>query len=500
MQAMAQMWKQAGINVKLKVLPSAQYWEIWDKETHPFAFTTWTHRPLGVMVLGLAYRTGVPWNESKWSNKKFDEMLPRPKARLMSSKRRAIMAEIETLMQEEGPIAQPLWRAVSQPFNKNVKGLPLTRPATSSARSGGWTLRPGLKRRETTPGAWGLTSMRPVFLVLFDDKAPEEGPGQGRVTGWNAAILRHAAGLAVGHRSGGDLPRLLRERVLAGAGGAQDPGPLRDPGAAGDPHRANGPERGRFLSATSTGWRRRCRAISAIPRSTRQPVNDIIWDRLGNTGLLAAIAFAVIVPLSVLFGITAGMREGSKLDRTISVASIVTTSVPGIRLGRVPGRDLRRSGLGWLPGHLAAEAGAGWPIALQLVLPVAVMVLYDLGYVVRMVRASMVEVMTRPYIRTAVLKGLPFRGVIMKHALRNAMIAPFTVILLQINYLITGVVVVEAVFAYPGLRADAAGCRARPGRGDVIRRAPWSRSSSRVCTQIAGDLGYMLLNPRIRFS
>jgi peptide/nickel transport system permease protein len=151
-----------------------------------------------------------------------------------------------------------------------------------------------------------------------------------------------------------------------------------------------------------------------------------------------------------------------------------------------------------LPGTSPLEKG-DWSLASQLVLPVAVMVLYDLGYVVRMVRASMVEVMTRPYIRTAILKGLTFRGVIMKHALRNAMIAPFTVILLQINYMITGVVVVEAVFAYPGfgrMLLDSALAQ------DVatVQAASLFAVLVSVMTQIAGDLGYMMLNPRIRFS
>jgi peptide/nickel transport system permease protein len=228
------------------------------------------------------------------------------------------------------------------------------------------------------------------------------------------------------------------------------------------------------------------------------PVNDIIWDRLGNTLILASLAFAVMVPLSILFGISAGMREGSKLDRTISVASIVTTSVPEFASG-VFLASIFVIGLGWLPGTAPLDSGAGWPIALQLVLPVAVIVLYDLGYVVRMVRASMVEVMTRPYIRTAILKGLTFRDVIMKHALRNAMIAPFTVILLQINYMITGVVVVEAVFAYPGfgrMLLDSALSQ------DVatVQAASLFAVLVSVCTQIAGDLGYMMLNPRIRFS
>ncbi|HWA47949.1 MAG TPA: ABC transporter permease [Dongiaceae bacterium] len=228
------------------------------------------------------------------------------------------------------------------------------------------------------------------------------------------------------------------------------------------------------------------------------PVNDIIWDRLGNTLLLAAIAFAIIVPMSILLGITAGMREGSWLDRTISVGSIVTTSVPEFASG-VFLASIFVIGLNWLPGTSSLDTGAGWSIAAQLVLPVMVMVLYDLGYVVRMVRASMVEVMTRPYIRTAILKGLSFRSVIMKHALRNAMIAPFTVILLQINYLITGVVVVEAVFAYPGfgrMLLDSALAQ------DVatVQAASLFAVFVSVATQIAGDLGYMMLNPRIRFS
>lgn len=230
----------------------------------------------------------------------------------------------------------------------------------------------------------------------------------------------------------------------------------------------------------------------------KTPVNNIIWNRLGNTLVLAAIAFAIIVPASIVLGVAAGMREASKLDRTISVASIVTTSIPEFASG-VFLASIFVIGLGWLPGTSTLSAAGGWSIASQLVLPVAVMVLYDLGYVVRMVRASMVEVMTRPYIRTAMLKGLTFRDVIVKHALRNAMIAPFTVILLQLNYLVTGVVVVEAVFAYPGfgrmmleaaLATDIA----------VVEAGSLFAVFVVVMTQIVGDFGYMLLNPRIRFS
>jgi peptide/nickel transport system permease protein len=226
-------------------------------------------------------------------------------------------------------------------------------------------------------------------------------------------------------------------------------------------------------------------------------VNNIIWDRLGNTLILASVAFVIIVVFSIVFGIAAGMREGSKLDRVISVSSIVTTSVPEFASG-VFLASIFVIWLGVLPGTSPLESGQ-WSIASQLVLPVAVMVLYDLGYVVRMVRASMVEVMMKPYIRTAILKGLTFREVILKHALRNAMIAPFTVILLQINYLITGVVVVEAVFAYPGfgrMLLEAALAQ------DIatVEAASLFAVFVTVMTQIVGDLGYMYLNPKIRFA
>jgi peptide/nickel transport system permease protein len=228
----------------------------------------------------------------------------------------------------------------------------------------------------------------------------------------------------------------------------------------------------------------------------KEPVNDIIWNRLGNTAILASIAFAIIVPLSILLGVIAGTREGSFLDRTISLGAILTTSVPEFASG-VFLVSVFVIWLAWLPGTSTLDPTSQYSFASQLVLPVAVMVLYDLGYVVRMVRASMVEVMTKPYIRTAMLKGLAFRDVVLRHALRNALIAPFTVILLQINYLVIGVVVVEAVFAYPGfgrMMLDAALFK------DValIEAGGLVAVVIAVTTQIVGDVGYMLLNPRIR--
>ena len=233
-----------------------------------------------------------------------------------------------------------------------------------------------------------------------------------------------------------------------------------------------------------------------VSQRFRVPVKDIIFDRLENTALLAAVSFALIVPLSMLLGVAAGMREGSVLDRTILLGSAIAASVPEFAIG-VFLASVFVVTLGWLPGTATLQPGGRWPIAAQMVLPVAVIVLFDMGYVVSMVRASMVDVMRQPYIRTAVLKGMRFRQVVLGHALRNAMINPVTIILLQINYLVTGVVVVESVFAYPGfgrmmleasLYKDIA----------LIEAGALVSVFVAVMTQILGDLAYMLLDPRIR--
>ena len=225
------------------------------------------------------------------------------------------------------------------------------------------------------------------------------------------------------------------------------------------------------------------------------PVGDILWPRLGNTGILALATMMVVIPLSLGLGVLAGMREGSKLDRTISVTSIVTTSVPEFA-SAVLISAVFVFYLGILPG--TSSMIDGFSIE-QLILPVMVLVLYDFGYVTRMTRASMAEVMTTHYIRTAVLKGLPYRTVIVRHALRNALIAPFTVIMLQINWLLSGVIVVEFFFAYKGFGA----LLLEASLNDdifMIEACAMVAVFVAVGTQMIADVGYTYLNPRIRFA
>jgi len=120
-EAMAEQWKEAGIRAKINVLPSNKFWEVWTKV--PFGFTEWTHRPLGFMVLALAYRTGVPWNESAYSNKEFDELLTKAEGTIDIKARSEILGKLEKIMQEDGPITQPLWRSVYNAMDKRVKGF-----------------------------------------------------------------------------------------------------------------------------------------------------------------------------------------------------------------------------------------------------------------------------------------------------------------------------------------------------------------------------------------
>ena len=226
----------------------------------------------------------------------------------------------------------------------------------------------------------------------------------------------------------------------------------------------------------------------------KRPVNEIFWDRLGNTGILAGVTFVIMVLIALTLGVLAGMKEGSLQDRAISVFSIITTSIPEYA-SAVFLVGIFVFWLGWLPGTSSMTSGFD---PVQMILPVLVLTLYGFGYIARMTRASMAEVMTTPYIRTAVLKGLPYRHIILKHALRNALIAPFTVIMLQINWLLSGVVVTEFAFGYKGFGALLLEAALRRDIF-VIEACGTAAVFVAVLTQTIGDLGYTYLNPRIRF-
>ncbi len=227
-------------------------------------------------------------------------------------------------------------------------------------------------------------------------------------------------------------------------------------------------------------------------RTARKPVSEVVGERLGYTGILMFWVMITMVPMALIIGVLAGMREGSPLDRGLSVASITSTSAPEYVTGIIF-TVIFASGLGLLKG----VSKAGGVTFENFALPVMTMAIYGVGYIARMTRASMAEVMTSQYIRTARLKGLNFRTVVMKHALRNALIAPFTVIMLQFPWLLTGVVIVESMFNYKGFGwtlVNAAG----NNDIDLLLAISWVAVIVVLLTQLISDIGYAYLNPRIR--
>ncbi len=245
---------------------------------------------------------------------------------------------------------------------------------------------------------------------------------------------------------------------------------------------------------------------------SKAPVADVLGSRLANTGKLMFWVMMVMVPSALVIGVLAGMREGSRTDRSLSTVSILSTSTPEYVSGVIFIALLAstRNGLGpWLHDLGIIEAKSLFKGTAKsamddanlrnFTLPVITIALYGMGYIARMTRASMAEVMTAQYIRTARLKGVSFRNVVMKHALRNALIAPFTVIMLQFPWLLNGVVIVEFLFAYNGFGMQLV---TAAGNNDIEMLLAVSVVSVFVVlvTQLISDIGYVYLNPRIRIS
>lgn len=241
------------------------------------------------------------------------------------------------------------------------------------------------------------------------------------------------------------------------------------------------------------------RGDAGFSLQTGRPVMVTLLPRIRNTLVLAGVAFLIVMPLALFFGIQAGVNEGKLIDRFISVFSLAFTATPefvtGVFLILIFGIWLK-----WFPAvSVFLNANAIFSDPKILILPVLTLTAVELGYVVRMTRTSMVEVMRSTYIRTAVIKGLPHRRIIFRHALRNALMAPITVIMLHVNWLIGGLVVVESIFGYPGLGKyifDSAIF----GDFNAIEAATMVTVLIAVITRLLGDFIYTLLNPRIRYS
>ena len=232
--------------------------------------------------------------------------------------------------------------------------------------------------------------------------------------------------------------------------------------------------------------------------SLRDDVSSIIATRLGLTGKLMFWVMVLMVPSALIIGVLAGMREGSKLDRSLSTFSIASTATPEYVSGVIFITFLASSvGVKWFKG--TATSAVNDANFENFFLPVLTIALYGVGYIARMTRASMTEVMTAQYIRTARLKGVSFRNIVLKHALRNALIAPFTVIMLQFPWLLNGVVIVETLFNYKGFGWTLVQA-ASNNDIELLLACSVVAVAVVLITQLISDIGYVFLNPRIRIA
>lgn len=237
--------------------------------------------------------------------------------------------------------------------------------------------------------------------------------------------------------------------------------------------------------------------------STHTEIFPLVAERLGNSLMLALLTLAIAVPLAVTLGAIAGLNAHRPADTAISVSALAVVGLPefvtGLVLIQVFAFWPQQYGFPGLPANSSIPPDATFLEAFpMLVLPSLAATLVLLAYIARLTRAGVLEELKRPYVRTAELKGLPRRVVITRHVLRNALLPTITVIAISFGWLISGMVVIENVFNYPGL-----------GRLLVfaIDRRDLPLMQAVVMVTVLGfalanllaDLLYAVLNPRIRY-
>jgi peptide/nickel transport system permease protein len=230
----------------------------------------------------------------------------------------------------------------------------------------------------------------------------------------------------------------------------------------------------------------------------RVSVGSLLGPALLNSLKLAALAFVICIPLSILGGVAAALRQGRFVDRAITISGLSLTAVPefvsAIVLIVVFGVALK-----WLP--VTAQTAAGAPFFTQvkfLLLPAFALTMVLFGYIARMARAGTIEALDADYTRTAVLKGLSVRTVLRKHVLRNALLPTIAVVATQTGYLIGGLVVVEKLFNYPGI-GQRIYFAAQNKDFTMLETGVLVIGIVYLVATLVADILYSVLNPRIRF-
>ena len=235
-------------------------------------------------------------------------------------------------------------------------------------------------------------------------------------------------------------------------------------------------------------------------RSTlmERPIGPLLWDAIQKSAVLALASFFLIAIIGVSLGIIAALRHNRPLDHAVSIGTYLGIAVPEFFWSIVV-ILVFAAWLGWLPASGYEPLSAGFWIWLKhLIAPTLTLVFAHLAHVSRLTRSSMIEVMQSPYVTAARAKGLPERVVVLRHAMRNALLPTITVLALDIGRLMGGIVVIETVFAYPGLgRLLIFSIQSRDL--PTLQAAILVVAAIYALANLAADLIYAWLNPKIRY-
>jgi len=226
-------------------------------------------------------------------------------------------------------------------------------------------------------------------------------------------------------------------------------------------------------------------------------ISSLIDNRIGNTMKMAGIVAAISIPLSIALGLYAAMHPGTWLDRSVTFGTLATISVPEFFIATLMVL-LFAVNLKWLPATTFMSGDETFLQYLRaMAMPVITLVIVVSAQMIRMTRAGILNVMNSPYIEMAILKGVPRKRIILRHALFNAIGPIVNVIALNLAYLVSGVVIVETIFSYPGLAKlmiDGVQTRDLP----LVQACAMIFCGTYVILILVADVASILSNPRLR--
>jgi peptide/nickel transport system permease protein len=227
-------------------------------------------------------------------------------------------------------------------------------------------------------------------------------------------------------------------------------------------------------------------------------VRPLVLGRLKNSLYLGAFAMVLIVPFSIFMGIVAALNYGKTADRAISVIGLSFIALPEFVIGVIL-IVVFAVQLGWFPTSSQVPGTNPVDWFRQLLLPAIPIMFVLFGYISRMARTGTVDALQANYTRTAILKGLPRRHVVSRHVVRNSMLPTITVVSVQVGYLVGGLLVVETLFAYPGigqLTLESANGHDLP----TLEACVLMIAIIYCFANLIADLAYGILNPRVRLA